>query len=74
MEKEEFEKRLRQTQKELEIEERERAASLVRMEQSFEGKSGLRHTPIHDQGRTRRLAIIFLGLITILYTFFKYIS
>ncbi len=73
-EKEEFEKRVRQAEKELESlsEDKENAEHRVRMKLAIEEKWGYKHTPMHDRGRTRRLAMVFLALIGILYAFYHF--
>lgn len=72
--KEDFEKRVRLAEKELDSksDDKEMAEHRVRMKLAIEEKWGYRHTPIHDRGRTRRLAIIFIGLIGILYALYHY--
>ena len=69
--KEEFDGRVKQAQKELDDTEKESVESRLRMEQAIEDNWGSRHRPIHDNGRTRRLAIVFIGLIICLYAFYK---
>ncbi len=70
-EKEDFEKRVRQAKKESELEEQKSLESRLRMEDAIQDSWGSRHTPIHDNGRTRRLSIIFIGLIICLYAFYR---
>ena len=73
-EKEEFEKRVRQAEKDAEAvpEEKENVEHQVRMKMAIEEKWGYRHTPIHDHGRTRRLAIVLLSLVGILYALYHF--